>query len=98
MHIVHVIVDIAYLHMSVSAVQYMHGVHVYASVLCTCMQNIVYASTNHILFYLHQHLHQTPNPPMSGGFLQAGLFNPWDRALYLSIKEERAFLNRAQTV
>ena len=45
MHIVHVIVDIAYLHMSVSAVQFVHGVHVYASVLCTCMQNIVYTST-----------------------------------------------------
>lgn len=30
--------------------------------------------------------------------MQAGLFNPWDRALYLSIKEERAFLNRANFV
>ncbi len=28
-----------------------------------------------------------------GGFVQAGLFNPWDRALYLSIKEERPFLH-----
>lgn len=27
------------------------------------------------------------------GFLQAGLFNPWDRALYLSIKENRPFLS-----
>jgi len=29
----------------------------------------------------------------AGGFLQAGLFNPWDRALYLSISEQRPFLN-----
>ncbi len=28
-----------------------------------------------------------------GGFLQAGLFNPWDRALYLSIKDQRPFLS-----
>jgi hypothetical protein len=28
-----------------------------------------------------------------GGFLQAGLFNPWDRALYLSISEQRPFLD-----
>jgi hypothetical protein len=27
------------------------------------------------------------------GFLQAGLFNPWDRALYLSVKENRPFLS-----
>ena len=33
-----------------------------------------------------------------GGFLQAGLFNPWDRALYLSIKEERPFLSKANFV
>jgi hypothetical protein len=32
---------------------------------------------------------------LTGGFLQAGLFNPWDRALYLSIKENRPFLSRA---
>ena len=29
----------------------------------------------------------------TGGFLQAGIFNPWDRALYLSIKDDRPFLN-----
>eukprot|EP00605_Chrysophyceae_sp_TOSAG23-4_P000844 GSChrysophyteH1.ASY1.ANO1.935.1 assembled CDS len=29
----------------------------------------------------------------AGGFLQAGIFNPWDRALYLSIKDRRPFLN-----
>jgi hypothetical protein len=28
-----------------------------------------------------------------GGFLQAGIFNPWDRALYLSIKDDRHFLH-----
>jgi hypothetical protein len=28
----------------------------------------------------------------SGGLVQAGLFNPWDRALYLSIKMDRPFL------
>lgn len=27
------------------------------------------------------------------GLLQAGVFNPWDRALYLSIKDNRAFLH-----
>ena len=32
---------------------------------------------------------------LGGGFLQAGLFNPWDRALYLSIKEHRPFLSRS---
>ena len=30
----------------------------------------------------------------TGGLLQAGLFNPWDRALYLSIKMDRPFLSR----
>ncbi len=29
------------------------------------------------------------------GALQAVLFNPWDRALYLSVKEKRPFLHRA---
>lgn len=29
----------------------------------------------------------------TSGLLQAGLFNPWDRALYLSVKHERAFLH-----
>ena len=28
-----------------------------------------------------------------GGLVQAGLFNPWDRALYLSIKMDRPFLS-----
>ena len=28
------------------------------------------------------------------GVLQAGVFNPWDRALFLSIKEDRPFLRR----
>ena len=27
------------------------------------------------------------------GLIQAALFNPWDRALYLSVKENRNFLN-----
>lgn len=27
------------------------------------------------------------------GFLQAGLFNPWDRALYLSVKNNRPFVD-----
>jgi hypothetical protein len=29
------------------------------------------------------------------GLTQSLLFNPWDRALYLSVKEDRAFLRRA---
>jgi hypothetical protein len=29
------------------------------------------------------------------GVLQSVLFNPWDRALYLSVKEKRPFLLRA---
>lgn len=29
----------------------------------------------------------------SGGLVQAALFNPWDRALYLSIKKDRPFLS-----
>jgi hypothetical protein len=29
-----------------------------------------------------------------GGFLQAGIFNPWDRALYLSIKNQQPFLSK----
>ena len=29
----------------------------------------------------------------SGGLIQAGVFNPWDRALYLSIKMDRPFLS-----
>ncbi len=28
------------------------------------------------------------------GSIQSALFNPWDRALYLSVKEKRPFLNR----
>ena len=27
------------------------------------------------------------------GLIQAAVFNPWDRALYLSVKENRNFLN-----
>ena len=30
---------------------------------------------------------------MLGGIGRAGLFNPWDRALYLSVKERRPFLH-----
>ena len=30
---------------------------------------------------------------LTSGLLQAGLFNPWDRALYLSIKDNRPFLH-----
>lgn len=30
---------------------------------------------------------------LTSGLLQAGLFNPWDRALYLSIKDRRPFLH-----
>jgi len=30
---------------------------------------------------------------LTSGLLQAGIFNPWDRALYLSIKDGRAFLH-----
>ena len=33
-----------------------------------------------------------------GGLVQAGLFNPWDRALYLSIKEDRPFLSKKNFV
>jgi len=29
----------------------------------------------------------------ASGLVQAGLFNPWDRALYLSVKFERKFLH-----
>lgn len=32
------------------------------------------------------------NCGLLGGVTQAGLFNPWDRALYLSVKNERPFL------
>lgn len=32
------------------------------------------------------------NCGLLGGVSQAGLFNPWDRALYLSVKHERPFL------
>lgn len=32
------------------------------------------------------------------GLVQAGLFNPWDRALYLSVKFERRFLDRSNFV
>lgn len=32
------------------------------------------------------------NCGLIGGITQAGLFNPWDRALYLSVKESRPFL------
>ena len=34
------------------------------------------------------------NCGMLGGIGQAGIFNPWDRALYLSVKERRPFLHR----
>lgn len=34
----------------------------------------------------------------SGGLVQAGLFSPWDRALYLSIKEDRPFLSQRNFV
>lgn len=27
------------------------------------------------------------------GLIQAGIFNPWDRALYLSVKNDRSFLH-----
>lgn len=30
---------------------------------------------------------------LTSGLVQAGLFNPWDRALYLSIKDNRTFLH-----
>ncbi len=33
------------------------------------------------------------NCGMASGLIQAFLFNPWDRALYLSIKMDRPFLN-----
>ena len=33
------------------------------------------------------------NCGLVSGIVQAGVFNPWDRALYLSIKENRHFLN-----
>ena len=32
---------------------------------------------------------------LSSGVIQAGLLNPWDRALYLSVKDSTAFLSRA---
>lgn len=32
------------------------------------------------------------------GLVQAGLFNPWDRALYLSVRENRRFLHRENFV
>lgn len=32
------------------------------------------------------------------GLLQAGIFNPWDRALYLSVMNNRPFLNRLNFV
>jgi hypothetical protein len=31
---------------------------------------------------------------MVSGLFIAGVFNPWDRALYLSVKEQRPFLDR----
>lgn len=34
------------------------------------------------------------NCGLLSGFLQAGIFNPWDRALYLSLKHDRRFLHR----
>ena len=34
----------------------------------------------------------------SGGLVQAGLFNPWDRALYLSIMNDRPFLSKQNFV
>lgn len=36
---------------------------------------------------------QLLNCGLTSGLLQAGVFNPWDRALYLSVKHERAFLH-----
>ena len=33
------------------------------------------------------------NCGLTSGLLQAAVFNPWDRALYLSIKNNRNFLN-----
>jgi hypothetical protein len=33
------------------------------------------------------------NCGLLGGISQAGLFNPWDRALYLSVKHNRPFLS-----
>lgn len=32
------------------------------------------------------------NCGLFSGFIQAGIFNPWDRALYLSLKYDRKFL------
>ncbi len=34
------------------------------------------------------------NCGMASGLVQAFIFNPWDRALYLSVKMERPFLHR----
>lgn len=69
----------------------------YMHLFCVHVCRILYTlPPDHISFLPSPTL--TPNPPIPGGFLQAGLFNPWDRALYLSIKEERAFLNRANFV
>jgi hypothetical protein len=34
------------------------------------------------------------NCGMASGLIQAFVFNPWDRALYLSVKMERPFLHR----
>lgn len=32
---------------------------------------------------------------LTSGVIQAGLLNPWDRALYLSVKDSTAFLSKA---
>lgn len=32
------------------------------------------------------------------GFVQASMFNPWDRALYLSVKNNRKFLDKQNFV
>ena len=37
--------------------------------------------------------HSLSTHPPTYPFLQAGLFNPWDRALYLSVKHSRPFLS-----
>lgn len=43
----------------------------------------------------HQRKHQLHNFScgLISGLIQAIVFNPWDRALYLSVKESRSFIN-----
>ena len=38
------------------------------------------------------------NCGLTSGLLQATVFNPWDRALYLSVKNNRAFLHKSNFV